>query len=258
MNQVLNKFLTRQDPARSDLFPPELTLSERMRTALTVLSEFKDDPSIAERDPMSPLSFCCVTEEGRKSQEELYQIYQEGARNALSPLAPDGRPLRKYVPCRAAAAWPRVWPPPTVLTRRAAPADIRNGRTSIGSIRAATVSPTQVRTAPVSALPDVDAPSPRHSPLARAPSDIKQLTERISDPNKERKRPGRRQPAPLDEPSVIFMPSEPVTQEAQQVARIRRATVMPQSPADKHVIKGSMAKVIASGAGTSLQRRLLR
>ena len=42
------------------------------------------------------------------------------------------------------------------------------------------------------------------------------------------------------------------------LARIRRATVMPQSPADKHVIKGSMAKVIASGAGTSLQRRLLR
>ena len=54
------------------------------------------------------------------------------------------------------------------------------------------------------------------------------------------------------------MPSEPVTQEVQQVSRIRRATVLPQSPVDKHVIKGSMAKVIASGAATGLQRRLLR
>ena len=93
-----------------------------------------------------------------------------------------------------------------------------------------------------------------------SPADFKQLGDRIPDASKDKKqRPGRRQPtAALDEPSVIFMPSEPVTQELQQVARIRRATVMPQSPADKHVIKGSMAKVIASGAGTSLQRRLLR
>ena len=57
---------------------------------------------------------------------------------------------------------------------------------------------------------------------------------------------------------MILMPSEPVTQEVQQVSRIRRATVLPQSPVDKHVIKGSMAKVIASGAATGLQRRLLR
>ena len=92
-----------------------------------------------------------------------------------------------------------------------------------------------------------------------APPDIKQQhSDRGGDQNgKERKKP-RRPIVPVDEPTVILMPSEPVTQEAQQVARIRRATVMPQSPADKHVIKGSMAKVIASGAGTSLPRRLLR
>ncbi len=91
--------------------------------------------------------------------------------------------------------------------------------------------------------------------------DVKQGTDRMSDANREKRRPGKRQTGGIGlvEPeSVIFMPSEPVTQDMQQVARIRRATVLPQSPADKHVIKGSMAKVIASGAGTSLQRRLLR
>lgn len=68
-----------------------------MRIALEQLAECRGDSSIAERNTMSPLSFCCVTEEVRKSQEELYQLYSEGAQNALSPLAPDGRPLRKYV-----------------------------------------------------------------------------------------------------------------------------------------------------------------
>lgn len=90
--------------------------------------------------------------------------------------------------------------------------------------------------------------------------DVKQLTDRMSDANRDKRRPGKRQQGNIsvEQDSVMFIPSEPVTQEVQQVARIRRATVLPQSPADKHVIKGSMAKVIASGAGTSLQRRLLR
>ena len=88
-------------------------------------------------------------------------------------------------------------------------------------------------------------------------ADIKQLSERMDLP-KDKKKPPRRPPPPIEQDSLLFVPSEPVTQELQQVARIRRATVLPQSTADKHVIKGSMAKVIASGAGTSLQRRLLR
>ena len=84
------------------------------------------------------------------------------------------------------------------------------------------------------------------------------MAERMSEASKEKKRPRRPAPPVMEQESILFIPSEPVTQEVQQVARIRRATVLPQSPADKHVIKGSMAKVIASGAGTSLQRRLLR
>ena len=64
--------------------------------ALTQLAEWREDPlSIADQDPLSPLSFLCVTEEARKSQDELYAIYQDGVQAAFSPLAPDGRPLRK-------------------------------------------------------------------------------------------------------------------------------------------------------------------
>ncbi|EJF63051.1 alpha/beta-hydrolase [Dichomitus squalens LYAD-421 SS1] len=200
VNQVLNKFLTRQPPARSDLEPPEIPLPQRMRMALEQLSEYTDDPSIAERDPHSPLSFCCVTEEVRKSQEELNRIYSEGESSALSPLAPDGRPLRRYSE-RKDEHWLE------------------------------------------SSNDGFSYTSTLHSHLsARA----------------DKKKPGRRQQLPIEQETLLHMPSEPVTQEVQQVARIRRATVLPQSTADKHVIKGSMAKVIASGTATSLQRRLLR
>ncbi|RPD62035.1 alpha/beta-hydrolase, partial [Lentinus tigrinus ALCF2SS1-7] len=203
VNQVTNKFLTRQPPARSDLKEPEMLLADRMKIALDQLAEFRDDPSISERDPASPLSFCCVTEEVRKSQEELFQIYSEGIQSALSPLAPDGRPLRKYSE-RKDEHW-------------------------------------------------LDSSTDGFSYAS-----AKQLTDRFLDPSKNRRREARRPTIPLENDSPLFVPSEPVTQEVQQVARIRRATVLPQSPADKHVIKGSMAKVIASGTGTSLQRRLLR
>lgn len=109
MNQVLNKFLTRQPHARSDLHEPEIPLPERMRAALAQLAEWEDDPALADQDPLSPLSFSCVTDEVRKSQDELYAIYQEGMHIAFSPLAPDGRPLRKCV-------FPPIFPPCTLLS----------------------------------------------------------------------------------------------------------------------------------------------
>ncbi|KAH9894169.1 Alpha/Beta hydrolase protein [Cubamyces lactineus] len=217
VNQVLNKFLTRQPAARSDLDPPAIPLADRMRMALAQLAEWQDDPSMADQDPFSPLSFSCVTEEVKKSQEELYAIYQEGVQTAFSPLAPDGRPLRKYSERKLDEHW------------------LESNADGFSY------------------------------------SNVKQFQDRISEQNRDKRRPGRRPPtngngtssggsgggSALSEPT-LFAPSEPVTQELQQVARIRRATVLPQNTADKHVIKGSMAKVIASGAGTSLQRRLLR
>ncbi|KAL1937580.1 hypothetical protein VTO73DRAFT_13075 [Trametes versicolor] len=234
VNQVLNKFLTRQPHARSDLHEPEIPLPERMRAALAQLAEWEDDPALADQDPLSPLSFSCVTDEVRKSQDELYAIYQEGMHIAFSPLAPDGRPLRKY--------------------------SERKDEHWLNS-----------------------------SADGYSYTNIKQYQERISESNRDKRRPGKRPSTSngngtsshgngtsshgngggsggengrlqgsVPETSLLFSHSEPVTQELQQVARIRRATVIPPGTADKHVIKGSMAKVIASGAGTSLPRRLLR
>ncbi|KAI0637711.1 Alpha/Beta hydrolase protein [Trametes polyzona] len=226
VNQVLNKFLTRQPPARSDLDPPAIPLAERMRMALAQLAEWRENPAFVDQDPLSPLSFSCVTEEVRKSQDELYALYQEGMHTAFSPLAPDGRPLRKYSE-RKDEHW------------------LESGADGFSY------------------------------------TNVKQFQDRISEQNREKRRPGKRPntssgntssngtsngtssgggggalgPA---QDSLLFSHSEPVTQELQQVARIRRATVIPPGTADKHVIKGSMAKVIASGAGASIQRRLLR
>ncbi|KAL7282046.1 hypothetical protein ACG7TL_003513 [Trametes sanguinea] len=234
VNQVLNKFLTRQPPARSDLDPPAIPLADRMRMALAQLAEWQDDPSIADQDPLSPLSFSCVTEEVRKSQDEIYTIYAEGTDTAFSPLAPDGRPLRKYSE-RKAEHW--------------------LDSSADGFSYSSTPVPLPWLSASLTAL--------------RA--DVKQFQDRISEKNRSKRRPGQR-PGPgsgngtgggggggavLPE-GPYFAPSEPITQEMQQVARMRRVTALPTNTADKHVIKGSMAKVIASGNGTSLPRRLLR
>ncbi|CDO74127.1 hypothetical protein BN946_scf185043.g177 [Trametes cinnabarina] len=227
VNQVLNKFLTRQPPARSDLNPPAIPLAERMKMALAQLAEWQDDPSIAEQDPLSPLSFSCVTEEVRKSQDELYTIYAEGTEKAFSPLAPDGRPLRKFSE-RKAEHW------------------------LDSSADGFSYSSTPV-------------PPPSLRPfLTGLRADVKQFQDRISAKNRTKRRPGQR-PSPggtdgttLPDSGPYFAPSEPISPELQQVSRMRRVTAIPQNTADKHVIKGSMAKVIAAGGSARLPRRLLR
>ncbi|OCH95871.1 alpha/beta-hydrolase, partial [Obba rivulosa] len=95
VNQVFYKFLSRQPPTRSDLTPPPMSL-ERMRAALHTLAELKDDWSIANRDPKSSMSFTCVTDEVRKSQDDTFKTYCKDERKAFSPLGPDGRPVRKF------------------------------------------------------------------------------------------------------------------------------------------------------------------
>ncbi|KAI0921978.1 hypothetical protein AcW1_004187 [Taiwanofungus camphoratus] len=96
VNQVLNKFLSRQPPAGSEVKRPQVPLADRMKTALEKLAQFRNDPSYADRDPLSPLSFSCVTPEVCRSQEETRAMYAKGERTAFSPLASDGRPIRKF------------------------------------------------------------------------------------------------------------------------------------------------------------------
>lgn len=66
-----------------------------MRTALSRLASIAGDPSIAKRDPSSPLSFSCVTPEVQKSQLEALQFYVKDLDKAFSPLDAHGRPHRK-------------------------------------------------------------------------------------------------------------------------------------------------------------------
>jgi len=54
---------------------------------------------------------------------------------------------------------------------------------------------------------------------------------------------------------VMLPPSEPVSEELQQVARLRRATIHPGA-VDKQVIKGSMAKVVSTSSNVTLPRLL--
>jgi hypothetical protein len=67
-----------------------------MQKALEKLASLMGRPEIAENDPMSPISFSCLSEEGVQRQTELMLRYAVERRTSFSPLGPDGRPLRKY------------------------------------------------------------------------------------------------------------------------------------------------------------------
>lgn len=67
-----------------------------MREALDKLAEIMGRPEIADSNPLSPISFSCLSEEGVQRQAELLQKYAAEPKTSFSPLGPDGRPLRKY------------------------------------------------------------------------------------------------------------------------------------------------------------------
>jgi pimeloyl-ACP methyl ester carboxylesterase len=105
VNQVFSKFLAQQPRTRSDLLPPKLSIRERSKVALSKLAEFVGIPSIAQRDPCSPLSFSCVKTDVAKSQLENLLFYAKGLDKAYCPLGRDGRPLRKYSERKKEAHW---------------------------------------------------------------------------------------------------------------------------------------------------------
>ncbi|TFY58564.1 hypothetical protein EVJ58_g6343 [Rhodofomes roseus] len=194
VNQVFMKFLVRQPPARSDPLRLEEPLVDRMRTALSALGTVRNDPSIADRDPLSPLSFSCASAEIVRSQEETRTTYEKGQRTAFSPLGLDGRPLRKF--SERKDHW-------------------------------------------------LDGGADGFS-YSSANNFRKKATKQ--------KPPRRREEL---EPSIVLPPSEPVSEELQQVSRLRRATINP-SAVDKQVIKGTMAKVVSTSQGVPSLPRLLR
>jgi len=95
-NQVFAKFISRHPHTRSELTPRESPIWERMKKALSTLADIMRDNSITSRDPLSSLSFCCLSPEVIKSQTDKLARYRKKSNSVFSPIGPEGRPLRRY------------------------------------------------------------------------------------------------------------------------------------------------------------------
>ena len=95
INQVFYKFLTRLPYAPSPIRPPPIPVVERMTAALQKLADLTNTPAIAERKPMSSISFSLVPPDSQKLQTDALQHYHKSQNKAFSPLGLDGRPTRK-------------------------------------------------------------------------------------------------------------------------------------------------------------------
>ncbi|KAH9045258.1 alpha/beta-hydrolase [Lactarius pseudohatsudake] len=95
-NRVFLQFVSRLPHARSELRAPDDSLKVFISHGLETMAEIMDDPSIAQRDPLSPMSFSRISVAVQKLQVENYMAAAKDARKAFSPLGSDGRPMRKY------------------------------------------------------------------------------------------------------------------------------------------------------------------
>ncbi|KAH9950101.1 Alpha/Beta hydrolase protein [Amylocystis lapponica] len=219
VNQVFIKFLQRLPHTGSNLRRSRKPIVERMKAALQQLAKSRNNPSIAERDPLSPLSFSCLPDEAVRNQDEVFMTYIKGEREAFSPLTMEGRPIRKY----------------SERNEHWLDAASDGYSYSISTIakftrRKGKGSKDKEKTKDKDAAKDWD------------------WAADMKPPSWTRRMERREQFVPT--------PSEPLSEELLQLARIRRATINPGA-VDKHVIKGSMAKVV-SGGGTVPLPRMLR
>ncbi|KAI0303936.1 alpha/beta-hydrolase [Russula brevipes] len=95
-NRVFHQFISRLPKARSVLRPPRDPLETYISRGLELLAVLAGDPSISERDPLSPMSFSRISAAVQQLQVENYMAAARDARSAFSPLGSDGRPMRKY------------------------------------------------------------------------------------------------------------------------------------------------------------------
>ncbi|CAL1702087.1 unnamed protein product [Somion occarium] len=96
VNQLFSKFLaTLERPGPHDECAAS-SLKFTMSRALQRLSLLKKDPSMRQRDVLTPLSFSCCDDETAQKHIELVKSYAKGQRSAFSPLGADGRPIRKF------------------------------------------------------------------------------------------------------------------------------------------------------------------
>ena len=94
-NKTISTFLSRLPRVRSDIVPPKQSRQQFMQDALKRLADFTEDPSIAERNPLSALSFSCLPEQIVNSQAESLAFFGKDQWKAFNPLKSDGRPIRR-------------------------------------------------------------------------------------------------------------------------------------------------------------------
>jgi hypothetical protein len=94
-NRVFLQFLSRLPEARSELRRPNEPLELFVSRGLEILADLAGDSSIAERDPLSPMSFSRISVAVQRLQVENYMAAAKETRKAFSPLGSDGRPMRK-------------------------------------------------------------------------------------------------------------------------------------------------------------------
>ncbi|KAH8118544.1 alpha/beta-hydrolase [Phellopilus nigrolimitatus] len=99
VNRVFAEFLSRQThmylPAMFQIEAADVR-RERAQEALEKLADLMEEPSIALRDPGSPLSFSCVSPEVLQSQADVLRRQMVDEHAAFSPLGMDGRPCRRF------------------------------------------------------------------------------------------------------------------------------------------------------------------
>ncbi|KAF9451996.1 alpha/beta-hydrolase [Macrolepiota fuliginosa MF-IS2] len=96
LNKVYLRFLAERVPrVRSEIQSPPVLVEERMQKALTQLAEITGRPEMANNDPLSSISFSCLSDEAVQRQTDLLKSYLS-KKTSFSPLGPDGKPLRKY------------------------------------------------------------------------------------------------------------------------------------------------------------------
>ncbi|KAJ7762816.1 Alpha/Beta hydrolase protein [Mycena maculata] len=96
VNQVYVKFVSRLPRVGPESPTKGLTTEERMRDALGTLESITGDGAFRTRDPLSSLSFCCLSDEVVRQQTDRLTAYRKGQTLAYLPLGPTGRPIRRY------------------------------------------------------------------------------------------------------------------------------------------------------------------
>lgn len=97
LNRVYSRFLLeRVARTRPEVQSLKISTEQRMQDALANLADIVGRPGMVDNDPLSSMSFSCLSEEEIQRQTNILRKYVLEKEPVFSPLGPDGRPLRKY------------------------------------------------------------------------------------------------------------------------------------------------------------------